>query len=115
MRRDAATRSQTISELLASRGAATEKHARSLATERMAEIRRTIKQWEKEAADAQLTLFDEEERRQREHDLDALRARLAELDASRETEPKRQRLLFRVADWRAHPMALQVLFPAVST
>ena len=77
----------------------------------MAEIRRTIKQWEKEAADAQLKLFDEEERRQREHDLDALRARLAELDAGRETEPKRQRQLFKVADWRAHPIALQVLFP----
>ncbi len=111
LRREAATRAQALSDLLGKRGAATEKQARALATERMAEIRRTIRQWEKEAASAQLTLFDAEERSQREHDLDALRGRLAELDAQRETEPKRQRGLFKVAEWRAHPVALQVLLP----
>jgi superfamily II DNA/RNA helicase len=113
--REGAAQAASLAELLAIRGSTSEKQARGLATERMAEIRRTIRQWEKEAADAQLTLFDEEERGQREHDLDALRARLLDLEATRETEPKRQRQLFKVADWRAHPIAVRAVFPAIAS
>jgi SNF2 family DNA or RNA helicase len=111
-RQKAEKRAEELSHVLAARGATAEKQTRGLSTERMNEILRTIRQWEKEAASAQLPLFeDEEERSQREHDLESLRARMVELEAARETEPRRQRLLFKVVEWRAHPMALQVLLP----
>ncbi len=68
----------------------------------MAAIRKTIKKWEKEEANNQLRLFDIEERDQRSLDLAALRARLVALAQERETEPKRQRRLYRVADRRVY-------------
>jgi ERCC4-related helicase len=108
----AAEKAEDLGELLTARGAAAEKHARNLATERMVEIRRSIKQWEKEAAEkSQLKLFDDDEKNQREHDLKVLRTRLGELEQERETEPKRQRLLFKVVDRRTYPIALQILVP----
>lgn len=112
LRVHAQDKAEELEKLLAARGAAAEAQARGLATERMVEIRRTIKQWEREASDAaQLRLFDDEEKTQREHDLHALRARLTELDAERESEPKRQRQLFKVATRRVYPIALQLLVP----
>lgn len=101
-----------IERVLTARGGVAERQARSLATERIGEIRRTLQQWEKEAASAQLKLFDDEERSQRDTDIHALRQRLAELEAEREREPKRQRALYKVADRRVYPAALQILLPA---
>jgi ERCC4-related helicase len=114
LRAQAERRATDLAEVLESRGVVAEKQARGLATERMAEIRRTIKQWEKEIADTQLKLFDDEEKTQRDHDLQALRARLIELEQEREAEPKRQRQLYKVVERRTYPIGLQIFLPAES-
>lgn len=103
----------SLTKLLDDRGAAAEKQTRGLATERMAEIRKTIKFREKQTEDLQLRLdLDGEEKTQFDHDLDALRARLVELEQEREIEPKRQRQLYKVTERRVFPIALQILIPA---
>jgi len=104
-------RANELKSTLKARGAAAERHARDLATERMAAIRKTIKKWEKEVEDNQLALFDTEEKDQRSQDLEALRTRLVTLGVERETEPKRQRALYRVSDRRVYPVALEILLP----
>ena len=109
----AAQRAEEIADVLATRGLTAEKQARGLATERLAEIRKTIKKWEHQAQDHnQMKLFDNEEKTQREHDLQVLRSRLVELEAEREVEPKRQRSLYKVSDRRVFPIALQILLPS---
>ena len=104
-------RGKELAGALKARGVAAEKHARTLATDRMAAIRKTIKKWEKEAGSQQLQLFDAEERDQRSLDLAALKARLEALGKERETEPKRQRKLYAVDDVRVYPVALEVFLP----
>src|SRR5690606_4896518 len=94
------------------RGEMARKHAQSLATERITAIRNAIKDWQKRSADMQMQfLFDEEEQDQREQDLLALQRRLEQLQQERETEPKRQRDLYKVTDQRMYPVALEVILP----
>jgi hypothetical protein len=104
-------RRQGLADLLDLRGRSAEKLARSLATERMAEIRRTVKEWEAEAASQQLSLFDDEERAQREQDIAALRARLSALATDREAEAKHQRALLRATAHRVDIVGLSVTLP----
>lgn len=109
----ASKRAEELADVLATRGLMAEKQARGLATERLTEIRKTIKKWEQQAQDqTQMKLFDSEEKTQREHDLQVLRARLVELETEREAEPKRQRSLYKVSDKRVFPIALQILLPS---
>jgi hypothetical protein len=113
LRAQANKQAAILAKLLADRGVAAEKQARGLATERMSEIRRTIKHREKQLENPQLRLdLDSEEKTQFDHDLHALKSRLLELEQERDTEPKRQRQLFKVVDQRVHPLALQILIPA---
>jgi len=104
-------RSDELDRLLDVRGVNAEKLARALATERMAEIRRTLKEWEREAASRQLSLFDDEERAQRDQDLSALRARLEALATERETESKRQRVMLKPVARRVDIVGLHIAFP----
>jgi len=102
-----------LEETLKIRGDQARKHARDLATERMRDIRSTIKKLEKKMVDPQLKLdFDtDEEFVQFERDFAALEARLQELEVERETESKRQQDLYKVAVQRVYPVALQVFVP----
>jgi SNF2 family DNA or RNA helicase len=94
------------------RGEVARKHAQSLATERITAIRNAIKEWQKRSAAMQMQFsFDEEEQDQREQDLLALQRRLEQLQQERETEPKRQRDLYKVTDQRMYPVALEVILP----
>lgn len=94
------------------RGEVARKHAQGLATERITAIRNAIKDWQKRSADMQIQFsFDEEEQDQREQDLLALQRRLEQLQQERETEPKRQRDLYKVTDQRMYPVALEVILP----
>jgi len=103
-----------LEETLKIRGDQARKHARDLATERMRDIRSTIRKLEKKMVDPQLRLdFDtEEEYNQFERDFAALQARLQELEVERETESKRQQELYQTAVQRVYPVALQVFVPA---
>ncbi len=98
---------------LKARGENDEKHARSLATERIQEIRKTIREMAKQeqVMFEQLTLFDAEEKEQRNIDLHFLKIRLDELEAERENEPKRIRKLYQVSDKRVYPLALEICLP----
>lgn len=112
MLRDAGdTKAEELKSVLQSRGVEAEKHARGLATERMAAIRTAIKDWEKEAAAAQIDLFDDEFE-QKSNDMQALKDRLESLAAEREIEPKRQRSLYKMIDKRVYPVALEVFWPS---
>jgi len=103
---------QQLITTLNERGELARKHAQSLATERIAAIRNAIKDWQKRSADMQMQFaFDDEEQEQREQDLLALQRRLEQLQLERETEPKRQRDLYKVTDQRMYPVALEVLLP----
>lgn len=94
------------------RGEIARRHAQGLATERIAAIRNAIKDWQKRSADMQMQFsFDEEEQDQREQDYLALQRRLEQLQQERETEPKRQRDLYKVTDQRMYPVALEVILP----
>jgi len=105
-------KAKELQDVLKTRGKAAEKHARGLATERMAAIRKAIKDWEKQANGAmQLSLFDNEEREQRAQDFQALKDRLDALAAEREVEPKRQKALYKVIDQRVYPVAVEILMP----
>jgi superfamily II DNA or RNA helicase len=99
--------------VLRTRGDTAEKHARSLATERMSAIRKTIREWEKKLTGSPQLSFDldDEERQQRAQDLQALKDRLDELAAEREVEPKRQRDFYKVVDRRVYPVAIEILMP----
>jgi ERCC4-related helicase len=113
LRDSASKRAEELADVLATRGLTAEKQARGLVTERLSEIRKTIKKWEQQAEDHnQMKLFDNEVKAQREHDLQVLRARLVELEAERDVEPKRQRSLYKVSDSRVFPIALQILLPS---
>jgi ERCC4-related helicase/polyhydroxyalkanoate synthesis regulator phasin len=97
---------------LSARGEVARKHAQSLATERIAAIRNAIKSWQQRSRDMQMQFaFDDEEQAQREQDLLALQRRLEQLLQERETEPKRQRELYKVTDQRVYPVALEVILP----
>ncbi|WP_410210821.1 DISARM system SNF2-like helicase DrmD [Aquirhabdus sp.] len=103
---------KALIETLKERGELARKHAQSLATERIAAIRNTIKEWQKCSADMQMQFsFDDEEQDQREQDLLALQRRLDQLQQERETEPKRQKDLYKVTDQRMYPVALEVILP----
>jgi polyhydroxyalkanoate synthesis regulator phasin len=94
------------------RGEVARKHAQSLATERISAIRNAIKDWQKRSATLQLQFaFDDEEQEQREQDFLALKHRLEQLQQERETEPKRQRELYKVTDQRMYPVALEIILP----
>ncbi len=94
------------------RGEIARRHAQGLTTERIAAIRNAIKDWQKRSADMQMQFsFDEEEQDQREQDYLALQRRLEQLQQERETEPKRQRDLYKVTDQRMYPVALEVILP----
>jgi len=105
------SRANELKKLLEVRGVNAEKHSRSLASERIRAIRKEIGKREKDAADDQLLLFDTEERNQYDCDSAALNARLSELESERETEPKRQRALYRVTNQRVYPVALEIRLP----
>ncbi|RZI44486.1 hypothetical protein EGT07_03445 [Herbaspirillum sp. HC18] len=104
---------QTLIATLSERGELARKHAQNLATERIAAIRGAIKDWQKRSADMQMEFaFDDEEQEQREQDLLALQHRLEQLQQERETEPKRQRDMYKVTDQRMYPVALEVILPS---
>jgi len=101
---------------LTARGEVARKHAKSLATERIAAIRNAIQNWQKRSADMQMQFaFDDEEQAQREQDFLALQRRLEQLQKEREIEPKRQRDLYKVTDQRMYPVALEVILPKVGS
>lgn len=101
---------------LTARGEVARKHAKSLATERIAAIRNAIQNWQKRSADMQMQFaFDDEEQAQREQDFLALQRRLEQLQQEREIEPKRQRDLYKVTDQRMYPVALEVILPKVGS
>ena len=94
------------------RGEVARKHAQSLATERITAVRNAIKDWQKRSEDMQMQFsFDEEEQDQREQDLHALQRRLDQLQQERETEPKRQRDLYKVREQKVYPVAMEVILP----
>ena len=103
---------ETLIATLNDRGEVARKHAQSLATERITAIRNAIKDWQKRSAALQLHFaFDDEEQEQREQDFFALQHRLEQLQQERETEPKRQRDLYKVTDQRMYPVALEIILP----
>lgn len=103
---------KTLIATLNDRGEVARKHAQSLATERITAIRNAIKDWQKRSAALQLQFaFDDEEQEQREQDFLALQNRLEQLQQERETEPKRQRDLYKVTDQRMYPVALEIILP----
>lgn len=103
---------KTLIATLNDRGEVARKHAQSLATERITAIRNAIKDWQKCSAALQLQFaFDDEEQEQREQDFLALQNRLEQLQQERETEPKRQRDLYKVTDQRMYPVALEIILP----
>ena len=107
-----AARCGALEGALKERGEQAARHARALATEQMAALRKAIRDWEREKADPQLALdLDLEEDKQRETDVALLRAKLASLEEDREVESRRLRRLYRVADQRVYPVAFQVLLP----
>ena len=112
----AETESKTLVANLNDRGEVARKHAQSLATERIIAIRNAIKDWQKRSAALQLQfVFDDEEQEQREQDLLALQHRLAQIQHERETEPNRQRDLYKVMDQRMFPVALEIILPKEAT
>ena len=103
---------KALVDTLRGRGEVARRHAQSLVTERITAIRNAIKAWQKRSADMQMQFrFDDEEQEQREQDLNALQVRLEQLQQERETEPNRQRNLYRVTDQRMYPVALEVILP----
>jgi len=103
---------KTLIATLNDRGEIARKHAQSLATERITAIRNAIKDWQKRSATLQLQFaFDDEEQEQSEQDFLALQHRLEQLQQERETEPKRQRDLYKVTDQRMYPVALEIILP----
>ncbi|MBA1231448.1 DEAD/DEAH box helicase [Pseudomonas viridiflava] len=101
---------------LTARGEVARKHAKSLATERITAIRNAIQNWQKRSTDMQMQFaFDDEEQAQREQDFLALQRRLEQLQQERETEPTRQRDLYKVTAQRMYPVALEVILPKVSS
>lgn len=103
---------ETLIATLNDRGEVARKHAQSLATERITAIRNAIKDWQERSAALQLQFaFDDEEQEQREQDFLALQHRLEQLQQERETEPKRQRDLYKVTDQRMYPVAIEIIFP----
>ena len=102
----------TLVSTLNERGEVARKHAQSLATERITAVRNAIKDWQKRSEDMQMQFsFDEEEQDQREQDLHALQRRLDQLQQERETEPKRQRDLYKVREQKVYPVAMEVILP----
>ncbi|MCQ1059971.1 DISARM system SNF2-like helicase DrmD [Photobacterium sp. ZSDE20] len=100
---------------LKERGEVARKHAQSLATERITAIRKAINDWQKRSESMQMEfVFDDEEQEQSEQDLLALERRFEQLKQERETEPKRQRDLYKVTDQRMYPVALEVILPKES-
>ncbi|WP_414154276.1 hypothetical protein [Pseudomonas sp. BNK-43-a] len=107
---------QSLVSTLNERGEVARKHALSLATERITAINKSIKDWQTRSADMQMQFaFDEDEQDQREQDFLALQRRLEQLRKERETEPKRQRDLYRVIDKKMYPVALEVILPKGAT
>jgi polyhydroxyalkanoate synthesis regulator phasin len=103
---------ETLIATLDDRGEVARKQAQSLATERITAIRNAIKDWQKRSVALQLQFaFDDEEQEQREQDFAALQHRLEQLLLERETEPKRQRDLYKVTDQRMFPVALEIILP----
>ncbi|WP_081057575.1 DISARM system SNF2-like helicase DrmD [Burkholderia diffusa] len=108
----AETEAKTLTATLNDRGEVARKHAQSLATERITAIRNAIKDWQKRSADLQMQFaFDDEEQEQREQDFLSLQRRLEQLQKERETEPRRQRDLYKVTDQRMYPVALEIILP----
>lgn len=110
--KSAEAEAQELIATLSDRGEVASKHAQSLATERIAAIRTAIKEWNKRSADMQMRFsFDDEEQDQRQQDLLALQRRLEQLQQERDSEPKRQRNLYKVTDQRMYPVALEIIIP----
>lgn len=99
------------------RGELARKHAQSLATERISSIRKAIKEWDKRQKELNLQYgfegedWSTEALEERERHFDQLKIRLEELVKERETEPKRQKDLYKVTDQRMYPVALEVILP----
>lgn len=104
------THVENIKSSLSARGAAVHSQTRALITERMADIRKSIRHCQKLADTGvrQLSLF-EDEQDQLSTDIHLLQQRLAELDAERETEPSRLRKLYEISESRLYPLAIQAI------
>jgi SNF2 family DNA or RNA helicase len=108
--------SKEFTSVLRTRGEHAAKYARELANDRMASIRKAIRDSEKKLAQysGQYLLFDDEEREQRTYDLEALRRRLESLATVREQDSLKQKAIYQVADRRVYPVALEIAWPTVT-
>ena len=97
---------------LIKRGDKFEAQTRALIKEQIDQIRKKLKQWDKDQSSTQLIFDFGEEWEDKVSDMNGLRIRLEELYEERKTEPQRLKEENAVLSNRTYPIAYQLIVPS---
>ena len=93
------------------RGDKSEAQTRALINEQIDQIRKKLKQWDKDQSSTQLIFDFGEEWEDKVSDMNAKRIRLDELLEERKTEPQRLKDDYVVSSNKTYPIAYQLIVP----